>query len=458
MQPVIKDKIAYYQPQGFIDGNNAPLILDPLGLEQAVARGAERVVVSLERVVAFNNRGVAHFAQMFASVREKHGLRSALYGYSPKLFEQINHFFSNQPPVDLYENSRVMALFLGRLNTESRVLVFARDTMQAGLMTVRLKELGYAACEVVKYRGEFLQRIEAKQCDVSVDQTVLARSSGGEDRFVQGNTVVYTVNANFDEYAGAFDRRYHNGSLAVGFSRFVFEASALRLITPKGVDFLTTLAVEAAEWGAMIVLAGLKESQVPARLLESLGDAGVELAPDFAQLMAQREVIDTGAGAALRKFKPPTKELITKVGIFVDATVHTLEALCGVRAVRGAVAVAPFTAEAHKPLVCAACGFYGHYTGLMVLAFPHNTLRKACRFLLGDTIEEGQLPQAAADLTAIIMGRIVTVLDEAKTEIATTQPRTFATLPLLEETLRDRRGVMVHIGFGDETFYFFLSR
>ena len=456
MQPIIKDHIAYYVPQGFIDGNNAPLILDPIGLEQTAARGVERIAVSLERVVAFNNRGIAYFAQMFQSAQEKYGLKSALYGYSPKLYEQINRFFGDETPVDLFESGRVMALFLGRSERSTRVLLFAQNALQAGLMTVRIKELGYEKCEVAKQRGEFLTRSESGQYDVVVDRSRLAQSGLSPERTTRGNTVIYTVSTNLDEFVENFDGRYHQGSLSVGFSRFVFEASQLRVVTPKGIDFLTTLSVDAAEYGASIVLAGVKKSQIPQNLLDSLNDAGVETVPDFAELMKGKE--EAAGGAALRKFKPPAKELVSKVGIFADATVHTLEALSGIKAVRGAVAVAPFAADGRTPLVAAACGFYGDYTGLVVLAFPHGTLRKACRFLMGEDIPGDALPQAAADLSAIIMNRIVKVLHEQKAKIDTTQPRTFGDLASLEQMLHQRRGVMAHIAFEDETFYFFLSR
>lgn len=458
MLPVIKDKIAYYIPQGFIDGNNAPLIMDPLGLEQAASRGIERIVVSLERVVAFNNRGIAYFAQMFQTMRDRYGLQSAMYGYSPKLYEQINHFFGAKPPIDLYENARVMALFLGRMDVKTRILLFASEALAAGVMTVRLKELGYQACESVRHRSEFITRSESGGFDVLVDRTQLAQAAQPAGRYTRGNTVVYTAEANFDDYAARFDRRYHRASLAAGFSRFVFESSQLRLITPRGIDFLVMLAVEAAEYGATIVLAGLRENQIPAKLLEPLGDMGIETAPDFAQLMAAGDAKEEAAGAAMRKLKPPAKELIARVGVFLDATVHTLEALSGTLAARGEATVCSFKEESKEPIVSAVCGFYGQLAGLMVLAFPHGALKRACRFMVAQDEGIESLPQAAGDLTAIIMSRIVARLAEAKIELSTTQPRVFETIEALEGVLRDRRGVKVPIRFGEETFYFFLSR
>lgn len=79
----------------------------------------------------------------------------------------------------------------------------------------------------------------------------------------RGNTVIYTMQEYIDTaITESFDYRYHRNSLLVGFSLFIFDAAVVRSANTAGLHFFQKLAMESAEYGATICIAGLDRNRV----------------------------------------------------------------------------------------------------------------------------------------------------------------------------------------------------
>lgn len=462
MKPVVKNQVALFTPQGFIDGNNAPLVFEQNDVNYALRAGAKALVVSLEKAVMFNKNGYGFLEEAMETMVRKHGVETGFCDYAPRVYDQIMAFCGQSPKVNLYQSSKVMDLFLGTRKREGKVLVWNRNATLKNNLIVRLRAKGYAP-EVVRTDEEYYEKLDKGGYDLVVDRTIVAMEGLTVAHHTKGNAVVYALSGYLDgSLAEHFDIGYHRNSLTVGFKLFVFESSEVKAINTHAVNFLSRLAVEGAEYGAIICIAGLDMTKISANFKESLTDMGVVFEESFDSVFKNESLMReaaSGGGGVRKTRKTLTKELIRHLPHFVDAAVGTVEAMTGIKAEKGKVAIEDFAVDLTEELLATSIGFYGDLDGMAILVFPARIAKKTCKLLLGEEeVKDDQVLDALSEFVNIIAGQAKNSLQKRNVSIQITLPRTFADLDAVQEVVEHRKGVQVNMRFDGEPFYLFLTR
>ena len=137
----------------------------------------------------------------------------------------------------------------------------------------------------------------------------------------------------------------------------------------------------------------------------------------------------------------------------------TVEAMTGIKAEKGQVAIEDFTVDIMEELLATSIGFYGDLDGMAILVFPTRIAKKACTLLLGEEeVKDTEVLDALSEFVNIIAGQAKTALQKRGVGIQITLPRTFADLDAVQEVVEHRKGVQVNMRFNDEPFYLFLTR
>ena len=71
MRPIIKNSIAVFHPQGFLDGNNAPFVIGISDRNFVLQKKCDAVLVSLKKVVFFNKNGITMLVDILRDIRDK---------------------------------------------------------------------------------------------------------------------------------------------------------------------------------------------------------------------------------------------------------------------------------------------------------------------------------------------------------------------------------------------------
>ena len=71
MKAVVKNGIAVFSPQGFLDGNSQNAFMSTEDIEAATNLKADMILVSLKKVVFFNRNGLDIFIKLFLKIRKK---------------------------------------------------------------------------------------------------------------------------------------------------------------------------------------------------------------------------------------------------------------------------------------------------------------------------------------------------------------------------------------------------
>ncbi|MCV6606918.1 MAG: chemotaxis protein CheX [Campylobacterales bacterium] len=464
MTPQIRNGIAIFSPQGFIDGNNAPLIINNEDLKFLNRIKARGIMISFEKVIFFNKNGINYLTDTLLKIRKSKNVEVGIVCYKNDVYKQLVHFYKGSPEIHLLQSLKVLDLLIdGKKEEEHKVIIYNKDSDQRGSLLMRLKEKGVEGTEIAKTPEEYREKIKLDQYEITIDSTYLTLFSKKVPYYTKDNAVVYGLDGYIDgEIKESFDYEYHNNSLAVGFKVFIFNCTTVNSFNTHAVNFFNRLAVTGAEYGAAICLTGLDYSKVPEVLQEEMKAGGIFFEDSLESALQNEDIIqeDDGATVVKKEQKTISKKLVKEVSIFVDATVETIEVMTGAESHKENVQIGGFNISTDKEFISASVGFFEDLDGMLFLFFPREIARRACLLLLGEKAESitDEL-DALSELINIITGRVKAVLLNQKgITIKNTLPRTFGKMEKTKSVIADRKGVYVQMAFDGEPFYFFLTR
>ena len=76
MKAVVKNGVAVFSPQGFLDGNTAASFLAPEDIAATMNLKSDMILVSLKKVIFFNHNGLDAFVKLFRNIRKKNNANS----------------------------------------------------------------------------------------------------------------------------------------------------------------------------------------------------------------------------------------------------------------------------------------------------------------------------------------------------------------------------------------------
>jgi CheY-specific phosphatase CheX len=464
MKAVVKNGIAVFSPQGFLDGNSSNAFMSIEDIEAATNLKADMILVSLKKVVFFNRNGLDIFIKLFFKIRKKNHATVGFCDYYAKKYEAIKRFFHDELNFSLFKTLDIAYLFSSSFRNQNKtILIYSSDKSQRSAIAIELHDGGHNPI-IAQSEQEFNEKKEKKDAyDYIIDSTFLGQMGQKVATRVTGNAIIYTISSFLDvEISDKFNIEYHNNSLNVGFRLFIFDAYKVISMNVHALNFFSKLASSAAEYNATICFVGMKFDKTPEIFRETMEDAGILFYAQMDDILENKELLkELGASSAsnVKNKRALNKATVLELPKFIDATVITLEMMTNAKAVKEAASVHNLIIEDKKGKIASSIGYYGDIDGMVILVFPQGIAKKACELLIGENTDDIELIlDTLAELVNIVGGKIKTLLADELINVNITLPRTYQDVDSLLEVVENRRGVQVDLSFNGDKFLFFLTR
>ncbi|EDZ62270.1 hypothetical protein SMGD1_0658 [Sulfurimonas gotlandica GD1] len=464
MKPIVKNGIAIFTPQGFLDGNSSKAFLSIEDVASTASLKVDMVLVSLKRVVFFNRNGLDAFMKLFIKVRQGSHAAVGFCDYDTKKYEAIKVFYKDELNFSLFKSIEIAYLFSSNFKNQNKnILLYSEDKSQRTAMAIELHDNGHNPI-VAQSAEEFKEKCSKKEAyDYVIDSTYLGQMGQKIATRVTGNAIIYSISSFLDtEIGNKFNIEYHNNSLNVGFRLFIFDAYKVISMNVHALNFFSKLASSAAEYNASICFVGMTFEKTPEVFKENLEDAGILFYEQMDDILLNKELLkELGASspANTKTKRAINKQTVTELPRFIDATVATIEMMTNSKAVKQAVQVQNIIIDDKNGKIASSIGYYGDMDGMVVLVFPKEIAKKACELLIGEkTDDEEMILDTLAELVNIVGGKIKTLLSDERISIDITLPRTYNDVDSLLEVIESRKGVQVDLSFNNNNFLFFLTR
>lgn len=464
MKAVVKNGIAVFSPQGFLDGNSSNAFMSIEDIEAATNLKADMILVSLKKVVFFNRNGLDIFIKLFFKIRKKNHAVVGFCDYDSRKYDAIKRFFHDELNFSLFKTLDIAYLFSSSFKNQNKsILIYSSDKSQRSAIAIELHDGGHNPI-IAQSEQEFNEKKEKKEAyDYIIDSTFLGQMGQKVATRVTGNAIIYTISSFLDvEIGDKFNIEYHNNSLNVGFRLFIFDAYKVISMNVHALNFFSKLASSAAEYNASICFVGMKFDKTPEIFRETMEDAGILFYAQMDDILENKELLkELGASSAsnVKNKRALNKATVLELPKFVDATVITLEMMTNAKAVKEAVSVHNLIIEDKKGKIASSIGYYGDIDGMVILVFPQGIAKKACELLIGENTDDMELIlDTLAELVNIVGGKIKTLLADELINVNITLPRTYQDVDSLLEVVENRRGVQVDLSFNGDKFLFFLTR
>jgi len=464
MRAVVKDGIGVFSPQGFLDGNSSSVFLSIEDIAATEKLKVDMILVSLKKVIFFNRNGLDAFVKMFAKVRSKNHATVGFCDYDTKKFDAIMKFYKDDIGFSLFKTYEIASLFSSNFKNDSKsVLVYSDDKSQRSAMAIELHDNGHNPI-ISQTKEDFLKKSSNSDAyDVVVDDTYLGQMGQKIATRVTGNAIIYTISSFLDaEIGNTFNIAYHNNSLNVGFTLFIFDAYKVISMNVHALNFFSRLASAAAEYNATICFAGMTFEKTPTSFKETMEDAGIMFFEQMDDILQDKELLEELGGStsvAVKHKRAINKITVTELPNFIDATVLTIEMMTNSTAIKEAAEVHNITINNKSGKIASSIGFYGDMDGMVILVFPKDIAKKACELLIGEKTDDDELIlDSLSELVNIIGGKVKTLLSDKNIHVNITLPRTYKNLDNLLDMTTGRKGVQVDLAFDNDKFLFFLTR
>ena len=464
MRATVKGRIAVFQPQGFLDGNNAPAFLTIDDIKATESLDVDMLLVSLKKVIFFNKNGLDVFIRVLLHIRNQKHISVGLCDYDSVKFKTINSFYKDNLNFSLFRSEKIAELFAPTNKSDSKtVLLYNEDPSQRSAMAIELFDYGHNPV-IAQSKKEFDEKRQNPDLYYAIiEDTFLGLFGQKIATRVTGNAIIYTV-ANFldTEIGNTFNIAYHNNSLNVGFRLFIFDAYKVVSMNVHALNFFTKLASAAAEYNATICFVGLTFEKTPVSFKNDLEDAGILFFDNMDDILKNKELLQELGGssvAATKQTRTLNKALISELPRFIDATVSTIAMMTNAIATKKSVNIQTLEIKESQKQFASSIGFYGDMDGIIIIVFPKDIAKKACELLIGEmTDDEEAILDSLAEFVNIIGGRVKALLGEQKHHVDITLPRTYGDTNSLMEMVQHKKGVQVDLNFHGSNFIFFLTR
>ena len=465
MRATLKNGIAVFHPQGFLDGSSVESMLTIDDIKATTSLKAELVLVSLKKVIFFNKNGLETFIRMLMKVRKSNQAKIGFCDYDSKKFNSIMNFFRDGLSFSLYNTIETASLFTSNFKNQSKnVLVYSEDKSQRSLMAIDLHNCGHNPI-IIQTKEAFDKKSKNNTAyDIIIENTHIGYVEDGTiSARVNGNAIIYNISSFLDaNLTNNFNIHHHVNSLKSGFRLFIFEAYQVVNMNVHAVNFFSKLASSAAEYNATICFVGLSTEKIPKKFYEILEDSGILFFAQLNTLIDDKKLIaELGASTSLNtKYKRTlNKAMVTQLPNFIQATVDTIRMMTNSEAKKESAFIYTIKIQETENKIASSIGFYGDIDGMIILIFPKNIAKKACELLIGEeTNDEELIMDSLGELVNIIGGKIKSLLADNNIDIKITLPRTYHEVSELLTVADNRKGVQVDLTFGDDYFSFFLTR
>ena len=464
MKPALKNSLAVFYPQGFLDGENAKAIIEPQDIAYLANKKCEAVLISLKKIVFFNKRGLSTAVELLSQIQEKTQAVIGFCDYDEKKYKTILEMYQYKVSFSLFETDQIAMLFAGvplSKDPDTKKIVIYNDNLeQKNHLAMELYERGYKP--IIARDVQQFATIKADS-EFSISNSYLGSSEKHVKVHIKDNVIVYSLPSFVDSVlAEKFDMRYHDNSLKVGFHYFLFNAEKVSSINVHGVNFLAKLSTAGAEYGATIAISGLSDHNITQGLRHDLEDAGILLYDALGDFFDDEELLGESGGGAVSNKKPRhvTKQLIENLSIITQTALHTVEVMTQCSVEKKGIKVQPLKLDEKSDMIAAAIAFYGDMNGLLILAFDQEIAARSCNVLLEEEEknDKGALLDALGEFVNIIGGKIIQQMLKKHCRLEITMPRTYETISEVLQQKKDTKGAQVDFLIEGRPLTLFLTR
>lgn len=464
MKPIIKNNIAVFTPQGFLDANSVNTFLTIDDIESTINLKVDMILVSLKKVVFFNHNGLDTFVRFFSKIRKKNNVVVGFCDYDTNKYKAIKNFYKDKISFSLFKTLDIAYLFTSNFkNQNKKILLYSSDNSQRSAMAIVLHDNGHNPT-ITHTKEDYAQKKAKKETyDYAIDSTYLGETGQKVASRVTGNAIVYTITDYLDvEINDKFNMDYHKNSLNVGFRLFIFDAYKIISMNVHALNFFSKLSSSAAEYNATICFVGMSFVKTQKEFKEILEDAGLLFYKEMDDILKNKELLEElGASSAsnMKNKRTLNKKNVLELPKFINAAVSTIEMMTNAKAVKESAEIHNLIIDEKSDKIASSIGYYGDIDGMVILVFPTKIAKKACELLIGEATNDSELIlDTLAELVNIVGGKIKTLLSNDDISVNITLPRTYQNIDKLLEVIEDRKGVQVDLSFDGNKFLFFLTR
>jgi CheY-specific phosphatase CheX/anti-anti-sigma regulatory factor len=442
------------RPQGFLDSQNAGLLITPQDINNFKNRKIKYVSVDFSKIISANISGIRFLNDIFEKLY-KNNIECAIFSPNKQVFQIAlrleNRFFN------IYENEEVDKLFTSEEIIDIDIYVCCiKNEENRNLIVFNLVKKGYMPLIVDDENKINSQNV------IVIRNTVVSKFANTISAITKNDIVYFFFDGFLDaNIANMFDIEYFRRSLLIGFRIFAFDMNSVKGLNVHAVRFFSKLGVEAAEYGALLAIIGLNTKGVQPKLLEDLEIVGFMFFTDEKNFLESNEVKEAKKNMQVvyKSQKKITKELVEILPYFVKSTIESIELLTGIKAKKEKAELSNIKIDKSKNYVSSSIGFYGDVDGLLILIFSENLSKKISKILIGEEItSKEELVDMVGEFANIIVGNVKAEFQKEDIEIELTLPKVFEDIDKLEVLVQNKKALKVKFYFEEEEFYIYLTR
>jgi len=459
---IFKKGAVLLKPQGFLDGNNINLVITIADMKLFEQKKIKTIEIIFTNVISINLNATRFLNDVFEHFY-KNNMECFIVNPSKNvadIFLRLNDRFFN-----IIESESVANLFCQENdgNFETPIYVYNEEIENKNAILYYLIKKGYSPI-VLNSKEELEEKRKQNPDAIFIEKSVVSKISNRVVSFTKDNMVFFYLDGFLDaEFTRNFDVEYFRRSLIIGFRVFVFDCQYVKSLNIHAVRYLAKLAVESAEYGALLCIIGLNKKEINEKIFIDMEDAGYLFFTDIEEFNKSEEVKEALENVAVvnaKKKRNITKDTINLLPYFVNATIKSVELLTGIQAKKEKPAINELTFNYKKnKYIASSVGFYGDLDGVLVLVFSENLTKKVSEILLGEVVEKKEeLEDVVGEFANIIVGNVKEEVSKQSKKIDLTLPRVFNDIENLLNLVKEKKGVEVKFYFEEEEFYFFLTR
>jgi len=457
-----KNSAVLIKPQGFLDSNNVTLIITPVDIRNFENTKIKSVEIICSAVISVNLNAARFLNDVFEQLYKKN---IECFIVAPNknvenVFLKLKEKFFN-----IVESTEVATIFCqdNDGNFNKNIYVYSDDIENKNMILYYLVKRGYAPV-ILNSKDELEEKKKSNSDAIFIEKSVISKISNRVMSFTKDNMVFFYLDGFLDaEFTRNFDIEYFRRSLIIGFKVFVFDAEYVKGINIHAVRFLSKLAVESAEYGALLCVVGLETKEINENMLIDMEDSGYlffKNMDEFNESKEVKEAVESVTETMKKNKKSLTKETINLLPYFINATIESIELMTGIEAKKDkpGIKTLKFNYKEHK-YVASSVGFYGDLDGMLILVFSENLTKKVSKILLGEEAKtQEELVDIVGEFANIIVGNVKANISKQDKKIDLTLPKVFDEIESLFVLVKEKKGVEVKFDFEGEEFYFFLTR
>ena len=457
-----KNGAVIIKPQGFLDGNNVNLIITMADKNQFMQKKISSIEIVFSNVLSIN-LNAARFLNDIFEYFYKHNIECFIVNPNKsvrEIFLRLTDRYFN-----VLEDEKVAKVFCSENdgNFNENIYIYTDDLENKNMILYYLIKKGYSPI-VLNSKEELEQKKQENPTAIFIQNSIVSKLSNRVTSFTKDNMIFFYLDGFLDaNFTNNFDIEYFRRSLLIGFKVFVFDCEHVKSLNIHAVRFLAKLAVESAEFGALLCIIGLDTKEINKKMLIDMEDAGYIFFKDMEEFNKSEEVkeaLENTEVTTTKHKRAITKDTISFLPYFINATIESIEMMTGIRADKEKPGIKELSFDyTNNKYIASSVGFYGDTDGMLVLVFSENLTKRVSKILLGEEMQtQEELNDVVGEFANIIVGNVKSELAKQSKRIDLTLPRVFKNIEDLVSLVKEKKGAEVKFYFEGEEFYFFLTR